>query len=69
MIGAAGNETINNDVQPPYPASLSTLNDAVDCPATGNILETAAEYDGVIAVASIRVMEPYRASPIMEPIQ
>lgn len=53
MIGAAGNETINNDVQPPYPASLSTLNNAVD-PTTGNILETAADYDGVIAVASIQ---------------
>ena len=53
MIGAAGNETINNDVQPPYPASLSTLNNAVD-PTTGNVLETAADYDGVIAVASIQ---------------
>lgn len=53
MIGAAGNETINNDTNPPYPASLSTLNNAVD-PATGNILETAASYDGVIAVASIQ---------------
>lgn len=53
MIGAAGNETINNDVNPPYPASLSTLNNAVD-PTTGNVLETAADYDGVIAVASIQ---------------
>jgi subtilisin family serine protease len=53
MIGAAGNETINNDVNPPYPASLSTLNDAVDL-TTGNVLETAADYDGVIAVASIQ---------------
>lgn len=53
MIGAAGNETINNDTTPPYPASLSTLNNAVD-PTTGNILETAANYDGVIAVASIQ---------------
>lgn len=53
MIGAAGNESIDNDVQPPYPASLSTLDDAVD-PFTGNVLETAADYDGVIAVASIQ---------------
>lgn len=53
MIGAAGNETIDNDVQPPYPASLSTLDDAID-PTTGNVLESAANYDGVIAVASIQ---------------
>lgn len=52
MVGAAANDSINNDTNPAYPASYNTLNNAVD-PSTGNIVETAATYDGVISVAAI----------------
>ncbi len=52
MVGAAANDSNNNDTNPAYPASYNTLNNAVD-PSTGNIVETAATYDGVISVAAI----------------
>jgi hypothetical protein len=45
FIAAAGNDGVNNDATPTYPASLDTT--------VATITETAASYDSVIAVAAI----------------